>query len=298
MMDAIRKAARDLPPSAPRLRLEAVLGALPPAPSLEPQIRDIRVQRLLIPVAPGYSVPAVLVRPEGAVNGVVVAVDDQRKEAVASDPIIAEILKRGWAVCGMDPRGIGELATTKPTWVFAVTLLSGENFVWQQAHDISQTARYLGASGLFGRRIALYARGPNAALAATYAVGQNSQARSFTLPWFVLRDGFVSYWQFLERPKSLPVSFRLHAGERDRRKRLDREIPAIYMPFDALRSFDLPQLLEASPARGLVIDPISGDWEPMPEGAARKLLPPSVQVVSTANQEQTLSALAEMLKSQ
>jgi hypothetical protein len=219
-------------------------------------------------------------------------VDDQGKEAVASDPIIAEILKRGWAVCGVDPRGIGELATTKPTWVFAVTLLSGENFVWQQAHDISQTARYIGASGLFGRGIGLYARGANAALAATYVVGQNSQARNFTLPWFLLRDGFVSYRQFLERPKSLPVSFRLHAEERD------REIPAIYMPFDALRSFDLPQLLEASQARGLLIDPTNGDWEPMPEGAARKLLPPSVQVVSIANREQTLSALTEILKSQ
>ena len=40
------------------------------------------------------------------------------------------------AFCGVDPRGIGESATDKAGWVFAVSLLLGENFVGRQAWDV------------------------------------------------------------------------------------------------------------------------------------------------------------------
>ena len=43
----------------------------------------------------------------------------------------------------------------------------------------------------------------------------------------------------------------------------DHEIPLAYFSFDALRNFDLPQLLAATPAPRLIVNPINGDWERM-----------------------------------
>jgi hypothetical protein len=60
----------------------------------------------------------------------------------------------------------------------------------------------------------------------------------------------------------------------------DREIPTTYFAFDALRSFDLPQLLASSRAVGVVVNPLDGDWGRLSEAAARRLLPPRVGVIS------------------
>ena len=98
--------------------------------------------------------------------------------------------------------------------------------------------------------------------------------------WYLLRDGFLSYRAFLDRPKSLPASYRLLPEDRDRTTAFDREIPATFFAFDALRSFDLPQLLATSGATGLIVNPRDGDRGRLPEEAARGLLPPSVRAVS------------------
>ena len=88
-----------------------------------------------------------------------------------------------------------------------------------------------------GKPLALYARGDNAALAATYAIGEEP---AFT--GYVLRNGFLSFRQFLDRPASFPASFgcsRRIAGK-SRFTAFDREIPFSYFPFDVLAHFDLP----------------------------------------------------------
>jgi hypothetical protein len=56
------------------------------------------------------------------VRGVLVCVDDRGKEALAADPIVWRAFRRGWAVCGIDPRGTGESASSKKGWTFAVSL--------------------------------------------------------------------------------------------------------------------------------------------------------------------------------
>ena len=107
------------------------------------------------------------------------AVDDRGKEALASDPVVEKAHDRGWAVCGVDPRGIGESATDKTGWVFAVSLLLGENFVGRQAWDLGRVLEALGRPGAFpGKPIGLYARGPNACLAATYAIARSVRPRA------------------------------------------------------------------------------------------------------------------------
>jgi len=279
----VERLARDLPPPSEQPRLESVLGPEPDLVPLRPHIEPKRLQRLLIPTEPGLSIPAFLLEPAGAVRGVLVAVDDRGKESLASEPAISEALDKGWAVCGVDPRGIGELATSKLSWIFAVSLLLGENFVGRQASDIGRSIDYLSTSGTFpGKPIGLYARGHNASLAATYTVALQAEAKHCALSWYILRDGFLTYRAFVERPQSLRISYELKAEDLDRTTAFDREIPATYFPFDALHAFDLSQLLASSPAAGLVVHPIDGDWHTMREEDARRYLPTRIRIVSDA----------------
>jgi dienelactone hydrolase len=281
MIEAVRRLARDLPPSPPRIDPGAVLGPMPSAPPARVDLGIARLQRLLVPSEAGLDVPAFLLRPAGEIRGVLIALDDRGKEALASDPVVESAHARGWAVCGVDPRGIGESATDKTGWVFAVSLLLGENFVGRQAWDIGRVLEALGAPGGFpGKPVGLYARGENACLAATYAIARASDAGGAPLRWYLLRDGFLSFRAFLDRPQSLPTSYRLLPEDRDRTTAFDREIPASFFAFDALRSFDLPQLLATSRARGLIVNPRDGDRGRLPEEAARNLLPPLVRAVS------------------
>src|SRR3954468_6236746 len=80
MIEAVRRLARDLPPSPPRIDLDAVLGPRPTAPPARVDVGANRVQRLLIPSESDLDVPAFLLRPEGEARGVLVALDDRGKE--------------------------------------------------------------------------------------------------------------------------------------------------------------------------------------------------------------------------
>jgi dienelactone hydrolase len=284
MMEAVRRLARALPPSPPRIDLEAVLGPAPSAAPPRVKLSGDRLQRLLIASETGLDIPTFLLRPMGEVQGLLVALDDRGKEVLATDPAVKAAHAQGWAVCGVDPRGIGESAVDENGWVFAVSLLLGENFVGRQAWEIGRVFEALGTAGAFpGKPLGLYARGQDACLAATYAIARasGSEPTALKLKWYLLRDGFVSYRAFIDRPRSLPASYRLLREDRDRTTAFDREIPAAFFAFDALRSFDLPQLLAVSRADGLIVNPLDGDREQLPETSARGILPPRVRVVST-----------------
>jgi dienelactone hydrolase len=292
MIEAVRRLARDLPPSPARLDLAAVLGHLPSAPPARVKVTGDRLQRLLIPSEPDLDVPAFLLQPAGEVRGLVVALDDRGKEVLASDSVVREAYAQNWAVCGVDPRGIGESAIDKTGWVFAVSLLLGENFVGRQAWDVGRTLEALCGPGLFlGKPIGLYARGENASLAATYAIARTAEPGQTPLQWYVLRDGFVSYRAFIDRPRSLPASYRLMSEDRDRTIAFDREIPAAFFPFDALHWFDLPQLLAASRAEGLIVNPLNGDRDRLPEAVARTILPTHTRVVSADEPARTVGEI-------
>jgi hypothetical protein len=165
--------------------------------------------------------------------------------------------------------------------VFAVSLLLGENFVGRQAWDLQRVLEALGAAGGYpGRPVGLYARGQNSCLAATYAIARASEPGQNRLQWYLLRDGFISYRSWIDRPRSLAESYRLVAEDRDRTTAFDREIPASFFAFDALRWFELPQLLALSRAEGLVVNPLDGDRQRLLETVARGLLPKGVRAVS------------------
>jgi len=211
-------------------------------------------------------------------RGLVMALDDREKEALASDPVLLRALDRGWAICAVDVRGIGEMAVAERGWIFAVSLLAGDNFVWRQAADLLSVSKAMTKAPPFaGKPVALYARGDNAALAATYAIGEEPEL----FKWYVLRHGFLSYRQFMDRPESMPASFRLLDQDRreERLTAFDREIPFSYFPFDVLAHFDLPDLLGMAAGMGFVLEPLDGDWKTIPRDAAQGLAPGSVRVV-------------------
>jgi hypothetical protein len=249
----------------------------------------------LIPVETGLDVPAFLLRPAGAVRGLVLAVDDRGKEALASDPVVCAAHARGWAICGVDPRGIGESATDKAGWVFAVSLLLGDNFVGRQAWDVGRALEALAAAEAFASKpIGLYARGQNACLAAMYAIARATEPGRTPLRWYVLRDGFLSYRAFIDRPRSSTASYRLTPEDRDRTTAFDSEIPAAFFAFDSLRWFDLPRLLAASQAEGLIVNPVDGDGDRLQKEVAGSLIPRRIRVVSV---EDPREKVAEFLHS-
>ena len=278
IVEAVKRVAGGMKRTVP---VEKLMGAPPQESRLTIGLQVAKVQRVVLTTQPGIDIPAIVLRPgpDGGTPeaGVLVAVDDRGKEPLQSDPLVVEALRRNWQVWAIDPRGIGELALKKPGWVFAVSLLLGENFVWRQGWDIRRIAEF--AATTMTHRVALYARGHNAALATTYAV---AAAQGAAPDWVVLREGFISFRQFLERPRSMPASFLLQPDDSRERRRsaFDREIPHAYLVFDALSSFDLPQLLVRAKAKTIVVDPINGDWEPMSSSQAREMLPAPVRISS------------------
>ena len=106
--------------------------------------------------------------------------------------------------------------------------------------------------------------------------------------WYVLRDGFVSFRAWFERPGSLARSYRLLAADRDRMTAYDREVPSEFFVVEGLAS-DLPRWLESSLATGLIVNPIDGDWNVMSEPEARRLLPSRIRVIVQAEPDAAIS---------
>ena len=280
--------AQGTPVPRGNFRLPEVLGIPDKHQSSPVRLAAGSVQRLTLQAPDGLSIPAFYLRPDGEEKGCVVAMDDAGKEDLAAEPLLEEARRSGWAIAGIDARGIGELRTSKPGWTFAVSLLLGENFVWRQALDLIAAARSLPRMPM-----AIYARGHNAALAATYALYQLKAGAS--IRWYVLRDGFLSYRQFIERPESMSASFTLHTGQRFRNAVYDREIPLQYFVFDVLRHFDLRGLLGSISNPGLVINPIDGDWKRMLEPEARRMLAPGIRLACEADAGKMIEAFRALL---
>lgn len=281
--------------------LETVFGKLPSSVSTAPAFRRMlsesgRVQRLELASENGIVIPAFLAKPEtSAFKGVIVGVDDRGKEALTRDPFFQAAIEAGWAVAGVDPRGIGELAVERMQWVAAASLLMSENFVWRQAWDLGRAIQALqdalslhNAGAAASMPCILYGRGDTAALIVTYALAQKPGVLASRPRAYILRDGFLSFRQFVDRPESMALSYRLQSNTNDPYTFYDHEIPFQYFVFDVLRRLDLPQLLESVKAQGLVVNPLDGDWNRMSEPAARKFLSPAIRLACETHPEETM----------
>ena len=220
-------------------------------------------------------------------------VDDSGKESLGSDPVIAEASDKGWAVCGVDRRGIGESSSAKTGWIFAVSLLLGENFVGRQAFDVQRVIDTMATTDAFaGKPIDLYGRGTNSSLMAVYAMArlERDRHRQTPLKWFLLRDEYLSYRAFVERPRALLDSFRLMPADGNRTTSFDREIPPSFFVLDVLRSWDLRHLLASSGAQRLIVNTVDGDGSRLSEHAALRFLPRGIRVVSAGHPDQAIKS--------
>jgi dienelactone hydrolase len=220
-------------PEASRAALADVLG-LPGPDAPEAEFRRDG-DRLRWRMPDGVEVPARLRAPAGPWRGAVLAAAD------GGHRDLEVLLEAGWAVVEADPRGLGALATGKPGWTYAVSLLLGENFGGRQALDLAAGVKALARlPELEGKPVALAGDGPAAALAALYAAVLEPRAA-----WLVTRGGPASYREFVERGGLEAASFRLGRPGEERTVPDDPETPAALVPFDVLRRFDLPDLRAA-----------------------------------------------------
>jgi hypothetical protein len=208
---------------------------------------DAPVQRLLIPTAGDLQIPAFFIRGNG--RGVLLALDDRGKELVLKEGRVATALKDGWSICGVDPRGIGEMATTQTGWLSAVSLLLGSSFVDRQALDLWPRPPL--------SRQADRTAGARAQRRPRCCPGSASFSR---LESYALYEGFQSYRDFLNRPKSLEISIscaRTIATGSPRSRD-----PVLLRTLERVAGPDITDLLKTTKARGTRQAVMNGDrWE-------------------------------------
>jgi hypothetical protein len=226
--------------SVSKMDLAALLGGPLPESRITVALQCAPQQRILLQTEPGLDVPATVFRPgpEGcdAERGILVAVNDKGRDLLATDEIVQEELHRGWEVWAIDPRGIGELKSDNEGFIFAMSLLLGENFVWRQASDIIRIIAQA-SNSTSTHRVALYACGKETSLAAAYAA---ATADSHELPeWVVMRQAVLSF--------STATDVEPH-----------------FWPFDTLNTFDIPDLISAARPRTVSItrpeEVLQYDW--------------------------------------
>lgn len=205
----------------------------------------------------GVSIPGVLLSPGAkGVNGVLVAIGDQGEEAVLRHPALRTANEAGWTVVVADLRGMGDLTITKPGWVYAMSLLLGENLVGRQALDLISGVRALRAEPAYrGKPVAVLAVGMNASLAGLYAAVLEPD-----IAWLAAEQGFHSFGDFIHRPESSPLSYTLAEPGRERDVKLDREIPHALIPFGVALGPDIPELISSlGKNKGVWAAAIDGD---------------------------------------
>ncbi len=213
--------------------------------------------RLVLDTQRGVQIPMLVRRPGpggwGPANGILVAVDDRGKEVMLNDPIVKEAVeRRGWMAHIIEPRGFGELATPQAAWEFEVSLLLGEDYLWRQGEDVRHALQLVTRHN--GRQtVVLYARGPNASLAAAYALAvADPQPHSAAL-----RDGLLSFGEIFQA-KLMPAASPLIAADWLN----EGQLPPHYFARDILAAGDLSAYLESTEAELFVIDPLSSENRP------------------------------------
>jgi acetyl esterase/lipase len=207
----------------------------------------------------GVAIPAVLLGSRES-KGVLVAVGDDGKDAVLRHPAVKAAADATWTVVAADLRGMGDLTLTKPGWIYAMSLLLGENLVGRQALDLIAGVRALRAEPAYrGKPVAVLAVGAQASFAALVAAVLEPD-----IAWLAAEQGFHSFRDFVHRPESSTLSFNLAEPGRERDVVLDREIPHALIPFGVALGPDIPELLTSlGKNKSVWAAAIDGDRKPV-----------------------------------
>jgi hypothetical protein len=261
------------PPKALRGELAGMLGvgsvgSLPTARRGQRRVEGgAVVERLDVPME--VTIPMLRVGPPDGVKAVLLATADGGKESLLHHASIRAAVEAGMTIVAVDGRGTGELALTKPGFVFATSLMLGENFVGRQAQDLINVRRALARLPEFkDKPIGLLGSGAYMAQAALYAAVLDEQ-----FAWLATEGGFVSFRSYLDRPQALRASYRLAPSFAAAWDGIDQEIPAPLFVFDVLRRLDLSDLYASLAPRPVLIGrPIDGERQPLSADAASQLL--------------------------
>ena len=261
IMAVVRSLAARLPQAGTNVRIRDLMLPWPQLERFGWGINGFGVQRFVFDQqGEAFGIPWLNMRKDlNGQKGMIIAFDDRGKEALVGDPILLEAQNRDYQVGAIDMRGIGELAG-HPGWLFAVSLLLGDNVGWKQAFDGLSLLDKWHAS-IAGHFAALYANGPIAALAASYVVSMRQGAAP---EWVVMRNGFTSFRELLDRVPTLEGKG-------------NNEIPYWSIPFNALSSMDLMHPFESSATNDIhswILDPL----DPV---IAKTAVPAKVRVTTT-----------------
>jgi hypothetical protein len=204
-------------------------------------LNRFKVHRLNLETEAGIEVPVTVIRPTDGYGyaGILVALDDSDKESLLSDSVVQEALRRDYLVVELDPRGFGELSLTNPGWVYATSLLIGDNLVRGQALDITTVLESFSGNKATSGLLAVYARGPQSSLAAIYAV---ITYRLTNLRWAVMKNSYVEFEQFL--------------GRRSAERATSTDIPYSFLGWKALQANNMTDLLSRKITKSFFIDAI------------------------------------------
>jgi cephalosporin-C deacetylase-like acetyl esterase len=205
------------------------------------------VERLRIDTEQNLEVPALLIRPAGASGPipVVIAVDDDGKQAVRHRAVLPLLLSKNIAVLALDVRGTGEVQVPENHCASDAIVL-GRPLLAQQAWDLACAARYLASrEDIDAERISLYGRG-SLGTVVTLA------GALFDPPTAVVaQDSLGSFLDAVGDPLPQPL--------------------AVYAP-RILQAADVPQLVAlCSQGRFLWINPIGAGRAGISEEAANRL---------------------------
>lgn len=178
--------------------------------------------RFILAIGGEWSVPAVLLEPDGA-NGTVILLGDKGRAALAADA--AAILAEGKRVLAIDPFYFGESKIDGRDFLYAILVSGvGERPLGIQAAQLGAAARWV-ENALPGQSVSVSAVGPRTSLIALTAA-----ALEPAIGVLDLRDSHSSLKQVIEQ--NIGVN----------------QMPEIFC-FGLLEQFDIPQLKQLAAPR-------------------------------------------------
>ncbi|HRE51518.1 MAG TPA: acetylxylan esterase, partial [Flavitalea sp.] len=199
---------------------------------------NINIRQFVLEPESGIVLPGVfLERNTGNMNGnIVLYLHENGKSAILKDMDIAnELLQKGYRICAVDLRGMGETAPGMAThfWDF----LAGRPLFGQRTLDVLTVVKWLKGPSVKAEKIQLWGQG----LCALYSAFAGTVTEDIS--------GFI-----LENPL---ISFENLALIREPKYRNEVLLPGI------LEKLDLPQVYQAlSPRPLLILNPYAGDKTP------------------------------------
>ena len=130
---------------------------------------DCSVQTVAITTEPGMEVAALFLRPKAVRDKAPCAVylGEKDKQEVRGEARVETLLKEGWCVLALDPRGMGETLGSYPeNQIVSNSVHLGRSLFAQRVWDVLQAARYLETRGdVDTAQLQCTGRGPSGVLA-------------------------------------------------------------------------------------------------------------------------------------